>query len=252
MTTLYTRVGIADLTRIEQSEDASWGIVPFVISNDRRDDYATRIAQDFFRDGRDFRWRTNPVMPWHHSRDGKVLPIGRWDYRAETPEYHTVTLDDGSLATRMDGWFDLADEFAAAVYGKFKRRVLSACSIGFKHGTARPISSLREDHPWYNRADTSGIALEGNTLLECSPVIVGGNEGTLAQRDSGWLAAALVEQAPDVVRAELVRLLREDQSVRAMLREIEGDTYDDGLTVAIPAAREALPVDPWAWLAGKK
>ncbi len=55
-----------------------------------------------------------------------------------------------------------------------------------------------------------------------------------------------------MVRAELVRLLREDQAVRAMLREIEGDTYDDGLTVAIPAAREALPVDPWAWLAGKK
>jgi hypothetical protein len=93
--------------------------------------------------------------------------------------------------------------------------------------------------------------LSGNELMEISAVTVPGNPRALAQRDSGWLAAALVEQAPDVVRAEVVRLLREDPSIRALVREIEGDTYDAGLTAAVPAARGALPDDPWAWLHGR-
>lgn len=233
------------LTRIVRAgmaeEAQAVGRTVFLASDDRLDRYGTRIAQDWLEDGRMSAFDANPVVPWSH--DYSQPPVGRVTSR----EVREVAPGASGLYVAVE--WDMDDERAAGIAGKYARGVLSAVSVGFRSARVTALSALDQGHPW--RAE-DGYMLAGNELMEISAVTVPGNPRALAQRDSGWLAAALVEQAPDVVRAELVRLLREDQSVRAMLREIEGDTYDDGLTVAIPAAREALPVDPWAWLAGKK
>lgn len=233
------------LTRIIRSgmmddDQAQPGRTVFLASDDRLDRYGTRIAQDWLDDGRMAAFDGNPVVPWSH--DYSMPPIGR----VVSHEVREVAPGANGLYVTVE--WDMDDERAAAIAGKYARGVLSAVSVGFRSGKVTALSALDKGHPWFAE---DGYMLAGNELMEISAVTVPGNPRALAQRDTGWLAQALAEQAPATVRAEVLRLLREDAAVRALVREIEGDTYDDGLAAAIPAAREALPLDPWAWLHGQ-
>lgn len=232
------------LTRIIRAgmaqETPAAGRTVFLASDDQRDLYGTHIDQDWHDDGRLDSFLANPVVPWAH--DYSTPPVGR------VVEHDVRQVVPGVRGLYVTVEWDMQDDRAAGIAGKYARGVLSAVSVGFRSSKVTALSALDKGHPWYAE---DGYMLSGNHLMEISAVTVPGNPRALAQRDSGWLAAALVEHAPDVVRAEVVRLLREDPSVRALVREIEGDTYDDGLAAAVPAAREALPVDPWAWLHGR-
>lgn len=231
--TRIIRAGMADDAKVS-------GRTVFLASDDRLDRYGTRIAQDWMEDGRMVAFDSNPVVPWSH--DYSMPPVGR------VAEREVREVAPGAMGLYIAVEWDMDDERAASIAGKYARGVLSAVSVGFRSGKVTALSALDKAHPWMA---PEGYMLSGNELMEISAVTVPGNPRALAQRDSGWLAAALVEQAPDVVRAEVVRLLREDASIRALVREIEGDTYDDGLAVAVPAARDALPSAPWAWLHGR-
>lgn len=234
---------------IRISEDQAWGIVPFRLSRDDKDRYLTRIAQDWFDEGRDAEFATNPVMPWTHDYSGDVLPVGRWDFDAANPQSHIFQVDGGLRETRMDGMFDLADEFAASVFGKYRRGVLSAVSVGFRSRRATPLAELPKDHPW--RSEERGWALEENTLYEASPVIVPGHAFAGALRDARWLETGLIESAPKALRAMVAAILRDDPEIRRMVIEIQGDMHAEGLDPALRTVTEevaTVPDHPFSWL----
>lgn len=99
------------------------------------------------------RWRlddynSNPVVLWAHDYSG--MPIGRAE----------VVPDGDALRARVE--FDMADDFAAGVYGKYQRGMLNAVSVG-----------------WRDVKDTDGVWHE---LLDISAVPVPGDPDALAER----------------------------------------------------------------------
>lgn len=62
----------------------------------------------------------NPVMLYEHQKSG-ALPIGKWeDYKVEGPQLSAVPV------------FDMQDDFAAKIAGKYERGYLNAASISIQ------------------------------------------------------------------------------------------------------------------------
>lgn len=193
------------------------GKTRFLVSDDSMDRYSTRIRQDWDLSA----FSANPVAPWSH--DYSLPPLGRWaDIRTEEIEAGR----SGTLATLE---WDMDDPESARIAGKYARGMMRAVSVGFRSGRQVPLRELEEGHPW--RAE-SGSLLEQNELYEISPVTVPGNANAVAQgRQLSWVGLALAESAPADIRAEVIRLLSDDDEVRAAVREMCGDllTVDHAL-----------------------
>lgn len=124
------------------------------------------------------RFRANPVVLWAH--DNTIPPIGRV---TEIREF-----DDRIEATIQ---FDLADPFAAMVYGKYIDGFLSAVSIGFLPGGAASVERL----------SGGGHRIREWEQLELSCVPVPSNPDALRVRGAEAWRKACVEWAERTIEA---------------------------------------------------
>jgi HK97 family phage prohead protease len=198
-------------------------------SDDSLDRYDTRIAQDWLDNGRIENFDRNPVVPWAH--DYSALPVGRIVSR------EIKALGEGRSGLVVGVEFDEEDEMGKRVAGQYRRGVLSAFSVGFRPGRTLALASLAEGHPW--RAER-GYLMADNELMEISAVPVPGNPRAVAEREARWLEDAVIEAAPGSLRAEVARILAQDEEVRKLIREIGGDLHDKGLPAALPEAKHEL------------
>lgn len=232
----YRRGGVyRDLTRAEPNTDPA--SQRFIISTDRLDRYQTRIRQDWIDDRRLADFRANPVAPWSHDYQG--MSHGQW-----RDDFEYVRLDSGETATLLTLDFDMDDQESARIAGKYARGVLNCVSVGFRNGDSKQLSAYPKDHDWH---DERGLELSENSLYECSLVLMPGNGGASKYggraRGLTWAGAALFETAPEEVRAELLRLLTEDDEVKRLVREMAGDcrTVEE-------AVHEARRAGPMGWM----
>lgn len=191
----------------------------FVASTDSLDRWGTRIVQDWMEDGRIEPYRANPVISLSHRWGG--VSMGRGE-----------DLEVGDVVPGVRGLFltvawDMDDDDAAALAGKYARGVMSAGSVGFRSEQEIALAALDKTHPW--RADR-GYMLQGNHLLEFAVgVLVPGNADALALRsliepaEQDWLRDALLRSAPEATRRHVAALLQDDPDIRRLLREVAGD-----------------------------
>lgn len=238
MSMQYRRGGVfRDMDSGEPNKDPA--TQRFIISTDRLDRYRTRIRQDWIDDGRLMDFRANPVAPWSHDYDG--MSHGQW-----RDDFEYKVLRSGETATLLTLDFDMEDEESARIAGKYARGVMNCVSVGFRNGSDKKLSEYPQDHPWH---DERGLELADNTLYECSLVLMPGNGGASKYQGRGlsWAGVALMETAPEEVRAELLRLLTEDAEVKALVREMAGDcrTVEE-------AVHEARATHPLGWMISQK
>lgn len=184
------------------------GTMKFIASTPTPDSYNDVVVQDWSFD--DF--MSNPVIPWGH--DYSQPPVGR-------------AVRIGVEAVAEAGWespvlvcdveFDMEDEFAARVAGKYQRGFLSAVSVGFVPGEWQPRSALSSDDPlWSN----SGYVYRKNRLKEISAVTVPANPDALAVRSTIATVKGIPSLTGPDLRAELLRLLRTDEEFRTELEAL--------------------------------
>lgn len=94
-----------------------------LVSDESLNSYNIRVLT---KGGRLERFEKNPIMLFNHLRavDGKtdsILPIGTWK---------DLAVEDTEISA--EPVFDLKDDYAAKIAGKFKRKVIKAASIGIK------------------------------------------------------------------------------------------------------------------------
>jgi len=171
----------AAMTRDATQRDEPGAPLRFIMSTAEPDRYRDIVEQRFSLDG----FSANPVAPWAH--DYSTPPVGRWV---------DVAVEGGSLRGSLV--FDESDEneLGRLVASQYRRRFLSAVSVGFLPGSATPRARLAADHPAHA---PTGFLFEENALLECSPVVVPGNAGALLVGRS--------ECAPNPPRVEPADLL---------------------------------------------
>lgn len=207
----------------------------FVASTDEMDRYRTRIAQDWLDGGRIAAWDANPVIMLMH--DYGTLPVGLGvDRRVET-------LPDGRRALMIEVAWDMDDEAAAKLAGKYARGVMRAGSVGFRTGKVTALSALPKDHPWCSE---DGELLEDNELREFSAVAIPGNASALAKARFGqaaWLADGLLQSAPPDLVPELMRAMQTEE-IRRLIIEIAGDHQRSTIEAASAEARR----HPLSWL----
>ena len=225
----------------EANAAASDGRTVFLASDDGLDRYQTRIAQDWLEDGRIANFDANPVFAYIH--DYEKLPVGRIVGREVKPVGQGIT----GLFITVE--WDLEDEHAARVAGKYARGMMSAVSVGFQPGAWTPLRELDKGHPWYT--ESPGAMLTRNELYEVSAVVIPGNPRALAQRAAmGWLESGLIASAPEAMRAEGARPIREDQALARLIAEAEGDLPAAHVERIAAEVKAAAP-HPFAWLVSK-
>lgn len=115
-----------------------------------------------------------------------------------------IDLHDGEKALYMDYEFDMEDEFAAGIAGKYERSVLDQWSVGF----------MMEDGAWGWRDEenkwSGGIEIYESILHECSAVNVPAN----AETDT--FAKSFLKANPHLIKDEHL----EDNEVAGLKAEL--------------------------------
>ena len=149
------------------SPAAADGSVPFVMSTDSSDRYNDVVEQDFDLKG----FLSNPVAPWAHNY--AEPPIGKWV---------DVSVENGRLQGRLVFDESPENDRGRLVASQYRNGFLSAVSVGFLPQSVVRRSELDDEDP--NQAK-SGFVFGRNILLECSAVVVpGNNEATAIGRES--------------------------------------------------------------------
>lgn len=166
----------------------------FIASTSAVDRYGDIVEQTWSLDA----YKANPVILAFHDPTrvvGKAVKVGV----ADAP-------DVGQHLRIVVEW-DMGDHNpdGTRIAEQFRRGVLSAGSVGFRPSSQIPRSSLPDDDP---RKGDRGYVLSGNELLEFSAVAIPANPQAVAQRD-------LTDES---VRDEVLRILRTDAEVRAIIR----------------------------------
>jgi hypothetical protein len=180
----------------------------FIASTPTPDSYNDVVVQDWLTD--DF--MSNPVIPWGH--DYSQPPVGR-AVRLGVEDVTEAGWESPVLVCDVE--FDMEDEFAARVAGKYQRGFLSAVSVGFVPGEYQPRSMLAADDPLFAK---SGYIYRKNRLKEISAVTVPANPDALAVRSTISAVKALPNLTGPDLRAEILRLLRTDEEFRTELEAI--------------------------------
>ena len=169
----------------------------FVMSTAESDRYDDIIEQSTWKLDN---FRLNPVVPWGHNHDlppvGKCLAIG---------------VVEGKLSGTIEWDTGEHNALGQLVAEQYATGFLSAVSVGFRPGRGIRRSQLDKADPAYKEAGY-GMIYYDCELLEVSAVVVPANAGALAAK--GLPLPRLT--APEL-RAELLRLLREDPAIRGEL-----------------------------------
>jgi len=155
--------GYVEIIKAEgNEEDGRLGLC--IISTETVD----RQGDEIMVDGWDFKaFKKNPVMLWSHNS-------GWGDERPSIGRCEDIKVEGGKVT--FTPVFDMADEFAAKIYRKFKDKFLNAFSIGF-----RPLE--------YQFTDT-GVKFIKQEALEFSAVNVPANAEALVQLRSEGIDVA--------------------------------------------------------------
>jgi phage head maturation protease len=144
-------------------------------------------------------YRANPVILAYHDPTrvvGRAVEVGVAEAEGVAGPHLRIVVEWDSGAHNEEG---------TRIAEQYRRGVLSAGSVGFRAASMVPRASLPKDDPRYGER---GYVLSGNELLEFSAVAIPANPQATVRRDA---------DAQDV-RAEVLRILRTDPEVRAILR----------------------------------
>ena len=213
------------ITRGAADDAPEWdGRTKFVISTDAPDRYddIVDVATMKFEN-----YRKNPVIPWGHHYDeppvGKCVEIGVVENRIEG----VAEWDQAPENTR-----------GVLVASMFRRKMLSAVSIGFRPGRYVARSQLPKDDRRFKDGGY-GVVYYDSDMMEFSPVVIPANTEALAK---GLPACKLTAADVEVeVRRVLRALLADDAEARGLIEALALDTIDgaDALRQARIAEREA-------------
>lgn len=139
----------------------------FVITSDQQDRDGDVIRP---RGLRLDSFKRSPVWFWNHQQE--PIPIGT-SWHPKTGQVMVQALDNQVIATC---YFDPEDEFAMKIFGKIKRRMISACSIGF---VPEKMDRLRDKANRDRMSQPAGYDVEEAELVEVSIVGLGSNRQAL-------------------------------------------------------------------------
>lgn len=185
------------------------GITTVVASTADVDRYSDVVAQHW-----DLRsYQSNPVVVWAH--DYSQAPVGK---------ALDVQVQDGQLMARIQ--WDASDDNPAGqrTARQFAEGYMSAVSVGFAPQVSTQRRRLDPEHHWYGESGmVHGSSDAPNMLLEISAVPLPANPQALAQR-----ASDETMEAPCSIRSEVLRLLREDEQVKAELAATAAEWSEPG------------------------
>lgn len=210
-------VGVSQAKAVDDREEA----IAFVMNGSGADRGGDIVNHDGARLDA---FNANPVMPWGHNYYG--LPLGTWE---------DVRVESGSLVGV--GVFSAREIYplAETILQMYLRRILRACSIGF-----RPIKWAwnEERGPW-------AVDYMEYELLECSAVMIGQHQDALATlslaRGEGLDVAPVLEEFERVIAAEGRGLWLPRDVAKSVLLELGPRFFD--LAPATKARAEILELD---------
>lgn len=184
-----------------------------LVSDESYNSYNIRVLTS----GGDFtRFNANPIMLLNHNRISSnqqgVLPIGTWQLRV-----------DGNKIFGTPS-FDMEDEFAAKIAGKYERGVIRSASLGLK------VIEMQEDGP--DEQGNMRYTITKWQLQEISLVDIPSNENAVAvygDDDEKLELSAIIELAEGNTK---IKLPMKYQNVPTLLG-LSADASDNAVTAEV-------------------